>query len=166
MGAQQCMSDFGAATTNGSKIVIVRCSANSQQSWRLPSARINSGVVANGIAGECADNSVWHKAVTWAFNNSGAQQRAIGNDANIRTLAATPMCWTLAGGATTAGTPIALSACGAGIDQEFAQGPGINPWVTSVDGAAAGLCITDPSASTTNGTQLQITNCDTVPQQD
>ena len=29
-------------------------------------------------------------------------------------------------------------------------------WITSVDNAAAGLCVTDPSGSTTSGTQFQI----------
>lgn len=166
VGAQMCMSDFGAATTNGSKIVITGCSATAQQSWRLPPNRINSGVLANGIAGECADNSGGTKAVIWSCNNTGAQQWAIGNDANIRTLAASPLCWTLSGGSTASSTPITLTPCAGNIDQEFAQGPAANPWVTSVDGAAAGLCVSDPQGSTTNGTQLLITACNTNPQQD
>lgn len=165
IGASLCLSDIDARTANGSQIAVTTCATNPQQSWRLPPQRINSGVLANGISGECADNSGGTKAVIWSCDNSGAQQWAIGNDANIRTLS--NLCWTLNGGATAASTPIALTTCGGGIDQEFAQGPAINPWITSVDGAAAGLCVSDPNASTTNGTQLLITGCNnTNPQQD
>jgi RHS repeat-associated protein len=159
VGAKLCLSDLNASTTNGTQIVITGCARNPQQSWRLPPSRINSGVITSGVSGVCAANSAGTKAVTGSCDGDGGQQWAIGNDANVRTLAATPLCWTLNGGATASGTPLALSTCAGNIDQEFAQGPSIAPWITSVDNAAAGLCVTDPGGSTASGTQLQIATC-------
>jgi RHS repeat-associated protein len=158
VGVQDCLSDIGASTTNGTQIVITGCSSNAQQSWRPPPSRINSGVITSGVSGVCANDSAGTKAEIAACDASADEQWQIGNDANIRTQAASAVCWTLDDGDTSSGTSIVLASCGS-ADQEFAEGPADAPWITSVDGAAAGLCVTDPGGSATAGTQLDIASC-------
>ena len=153
-----CLSDPNASTTNGTQLVITPCTGATQQTWRLPPFRPSAGVLANNVAGECADNSGNTKAVIWACNSTAAQQWVDGNDANIRTVSG--LCMTLSGGATANNTPITLGTCASAADQQWAVGP--DGWILSTD---ADLYLSDNSASTTNGTQLIVAACNGSTQQ-
>jgi RHS repeat-associated protein len=161
VGAQDCLSDIGAATANGTQIVVTGCAANAQQSWRPPPPRINSGVITSGVSGVCADDSGGTDVEISACDSGTDQQWAIGGDANIRTLASSPLCWTLDNGDTSAGTGITLASCGS-TDQEFAQGPADAPWITSVDTAAGNFTYSydsdgDLATTSLGGTELSAT---------
>jgi RHS repeat-associated protein len=160
INAGMCASDPNASTTNGTQLIIAGCGSNTQQTWRLPPVRPNAGVLANGVSGECADNSGGTKAVIWSCNSTGAQQWVLGNDGNIRTVSG--LCLQLSGGSTSVNTVIALAACGGAADEQWAAGPGPASWITSTD---ANLCLSDPNASTTNGTQLIIAGCSSTASQ-
>jgi hypothetical protein len=64
-------------------------------------------------------------------------------------------------GATATGSPVGLVTCAkASTTQQWTQGPGNtveNTGASSADNVP--VCLTDPGASTTNGTQLQIQDC-------
>jgi hypothetical protein len=64
-------------------------------------------------------------------------------------------CLDTAGGGTAPGTLAVVNPCGGGGTQIWTQGP-----ADTLRNQASDLCLADPNASVTNGTQLQVLPCD------
>jgi RHS repeat-associated protein len=85
-------------------------------------------------------------------NGGDAQKWSIGSDHTVRVLG---MCLDTTGNATTSGTKVVIDTCNGDPTQQ---------WRTTTSGKLAlvannNLCLTDPSASATKGTQLTVAGC-------
>jgi RHS repeat-associated protein len=159
VNAAMCASDPSASTANGTQLIIAGCASplNTQQTWRVPRTLATDGALTSGVAGMCADNYTNTKAVVWTCNGTTPQDFVLAADGEIVT--SSGLCLELSGGATAANTTVVLAACTDAADQRWAVGPG-GAWIDAVATQGSQLCLTDPNASTTNGTQMTIYACD------
>jgi hypothetical protein len=131
-----------------------------------------TGVIRSAVFGKCLENEngligAENPAEIYTCNAKyGQQQWAVQPDGTIRIMAAAgelpPMprgqCLSAAG--TALNSEVELGNCTGSGTQWIYQSSGlvVNP--------ASGLCLDDPSGSTTDGTQLQIRACGTFPAQE
>ncbi|MFJ3302165.1 ricin-type beta-trefoil lectin domain protein [Streptomyces sp. NPDC086549] len=85
-------------------------------------------------------------------SSSTAQKWAIGTDGTVK---AGGFCLDTAGNATTTGTGVVADTCSTDTTQKWR----LTTTGTLVNAAKSTLCLTDPSASATKGTQLTLTTC-------
>ncbi|MCF3129503.1 polymorphic toxin-type HINT domain-containing protein [Streptomyces olivochromogenes] len=90
--------------------------------------------------------------VSACSSSSTAQKWAIGTDGTVK---AGGFCLDTAGNATTSGTGVVADACSTDATQKWR----LTATGTLVNAAKSTLCLTDPSASATKGTQLTLTTC-------
>ncbi len=83
---------------------------------------------------------------------AAGQKWSIGTDGTIRVQG---LCLDTTGNATTAGTKVVIDTCSADATQKWK----VSSAATLVSVAAPTLCLTDPSASATNATQLTLAAC-------
>ncbi|QUC56772.1 ricin-type beta-trefoil lectin domain protein [Streptomyces sp. A2-16] len=84
--------------------------------------------------------------------SAAAQKWAIGTDGTVK---AGGFCLDTAGNATASGTGVVADTCSTDATQKWR----VTSTGTLVNAAKATLCLTDPSASATKGTQLTLTTC-------
>jgi RHS repeat-associated protein len=160
--SKKCLVDPGGTTTGGTQLQIFTCTTNPQQRWRMPAVLAPAGAVASGITGECmedfgAGTTSGTKADINACDGFARQKFTIQDDETIRI---NGLCLDAAG--TAASSLVELDSCTSGnAAQIWAVGP--DGWVLN---PTSGKCLTDPGGTTTSGTQLQISACNTTPQQD
>ncbi|WP_152648592.1 ricin-type beta-trefoil lectin domain protein [Streptacidiphilus anmyonensis] len=94
------------------------------------------------------------RQVVWPCSSGNtSQQYTLGTDGTLKVLG---MCLDTTSGAKTAGTGIVINTCNsATTTQKWKTGPN-NQLVNT---GANNLCLTDPSGSTTNSTQLTVAAC-------
>ncbi|MCX3061561.1 ricin-type beta-trefoil lectin domain protein [Streptomyces beihaiensis] len=93
-----------------------------------------------------------NKVQVYTCNGTSAQKWSIGTDHTVRVHG---MCLDTTGNATTSGTKVVIDTCNGDPTQQ---------WRTTTSGKLAlaannNLCLTDPSASATKGTQLTVSGC-------
>lgn len=156
----RCMADPGASTKNGTWVELGLCQAGARDAWTLP-----AGLVLAGIPGKCMDDFRGGTANGTVVDISGCaqvkqQQWTVEPDSTIRV---SGKCLTLktAGGAL--GTPIVLDSCQAGNTSQH--------WTVNwfgggqLDGqieVSSGGCLSVPTMTAANGTQLTTGLCDTL----
>lgn len=148
-----CLTDPSGATTDGTQLEAVTCAAAAYQEWRLPED--TTGYVTSGVTGKCMDDrSSGTTAGTiediYSCNGSGAQDWTVdGWSFKVEGLCLEP-----SGAATAAGTGLVIETCATSTAQDWASGP--DGWIWN---SGAAKCAADPSNTTTNSTQLEITAC-------
>ncbi|SNX62823.1 RHS repeat-associated protein [Streptomyces sp. TLI_55] len=85
-------------------------------------------------------------------SSATAQKWTIGTDGTVK---AGGFCLDTAGNATTSGTGVVADTCSTDATQKWR----VTSTGTLVNAAKSTLCLTDPSASATKGTQLTLTTC-------
>jgi len=160
VNAAKCAADPDGTTTNGTQLSIAGCASplSTQQTWRVPGTLAPDGALTSGVSGKCADDSsssttAGNKIDSYTCNSSGAQDWTLAADGELQVLA---NCATIA--ATTADSLVELEPCTDAVTQKWAVGPS-GAWVEATDAGTSQLCLSDPSNSTTNGTQLEIIAC-------
>jgi hypothetical protein len=125
---------------------------------------VTTALASSVHPGPCIDNK--HSDITdgnpidvYTCNGTSAQQWTIEPDGTIRIAASTSYCLDVIGSGTRNGTLLDLHTCTSG---DTAQ-----QWQLLSDGeilnTRSGKCINDPTGSVTNGTRLQLWNCDGTP---
>ncbi|MGW2517195.1 ricin-type beta-trefoil lectin domain protein [Streptomyces sp. NPDC001617] len=90
--------------------------------------------------------------VNTCSSSSSAQKWTIGTDGTVK---AAGFCLDTASNATTSGTGVVADTCSSDATQKWR----VTSTGTLVNAAKSTLCLTDPSASATKGTQLTATTC-------
>lgn len=153
-GSGKCLDDTGGSTTNGTQMELLTCNAALSQEWRLP--QDVTGYVTNGVTAKCIDDAGdastnGTQVEIWSCNGAPAQSWTVANGWAIQINGA---CLEPSGAGTAGGTGLVIETCDNTSAQQWAVGP--NGWIWNVNAAK---CASDPSAATTNGTQLIITGC-------
>lgn len=91
-------------------------------------------------------------AVNTCSSSAAAQKWTVGTDGTVK---AGGFCLDTAGNATTSGTGVIAEACSSDATQKWR----VTSTGTLVNAAKNTLCLTDPSASATKGTQLTAATC-------
>ncbi|GAA0654135.1 hypothetical protein GCM10010193_00300 [Kitasatospora atroaurantiaca] len=123
-----------------------------------PAAGLPTGNVTSGLPGKCLDigNNAPNPADysmpadIWDCAATPGQTWTVGNDGTVKALG---KCLDVTNGGLTNRTPIQLYPC---------NGTGAQVWTQNAKGLMnpqSGLCLADPAASTTNGTQLILWTC-------
>jgi hypothetical protein len=111
-----------------------------------------TGVAAMCVDGAGNSSNAGNPVQLSTCANSNEQNWTIEPDGTIQL---NGLCLDTAGGGTAAGTLVVLDTCASATSsQQWTQGAG-----NTVVNTASGRCLDDPGASTTNGTQLQIWDC-------
>lgn len=140
---------------NGARIYIHDCHGGANQQWTLDTAGI--GLVRSAFAGKCLDNDLGRLA---NGNKIQIYDCNGGSNAQIWTVLGDGLvqfggwCLDVANKATAIRSPVLLSLCNGGTNQEWRIGPNfslINP--------VSGRCLDVPGSVTTNGTALWIFDC-------
>ncbi|MEU6280834.1 ricin-type beta-trefoil lectin domain protein [Streptomyces sp. NPDC047028] len=118
---------------------------------------IVTGFTLSGGGKLCVDDATssttpGNKVQVYTCNGTNAQKWSIGTDHTVRVLG---MCLDTTGNATTSGTKVVIDTCNGDATQQ---------WRMTTSGKLAlvannNLCLTDPSASATKGTQLTVSGC-------
>ncbi|MFF1908491.1 ricin-type beta-trefoil lectin domain protein [Kitasatospora sp. NPDC058218] len=123
-----------------------------------PATGLPTGNVTSGLPGKCLDagsnsagpDTFSMPADIWDCAATPNQTWTVGNDGTVKALG---KCLDVTGGGLTDGTPVQLYPC---------NGTGSQVWTQNAKGLLnpqSGLCLADPAASTTNGTQLILRTC-------
>jgi hypothetical protein len=126
--------------------------------WSVPAAPATgpAGPIPLNLGGKCLDDTGnrstnGNKVQVWTCTGGAAQLWTIARDGTIRIHG---KCLDVTGRSTQNGAKLQLWSCTGGLNQA---------WVPSefadLQGIASGRCLTDPTAGTHNGTQVQIQTC-------
>ncbi|WP_159104561.1 ricin-type beta-trefoil lectin domain protein [Plantactinospora sp. BB1] len=142
---------------NGAQMYIHDCHGGQNQDWRLDESGV--GLIRSAFAGKCLDNdrgvlANTNKVQIYDCNSGSSQIWAILGDGRVR-IGGT-YCLDVASYATANNSPVHLYACqaGAATNQEWRIGPNF-----SLVNPVSGRCLDVPGSNTTNGTALQIHDC-------
>lgn len=116
-----------------------------------------TGFTLSGGGTKCIDDAsgsttAGNKVQVYTCNGSTSQKWTLGTDGTLKVLG---MCLDTTGNATAAGTKVVIDTCNSDATQKWK----LTTKGTLVSNANSAVCLTDPSASATNGTQLTIATC-------
>ncbi|WUD76777.1 polymorphic toxin-type HINT domain-containing protein [Streptomyces sp. NBC_00510] len=118
---------------------------------------LSTGFTISGGGKRCIDDAggsttAGTKVQISTCSGSTSQKWTIGTDGTVKVLG---MCLDTVGNATTAGTLVVIDTCKTDATQKWK----VTTTGTLVSNANSAVCLTDPGASATNGTQLTIAAC-------
>jgi hypothetical protein len=126
--------------------------------WTVPAAA-NTGptsAIPLNLAGKCLDDTGnrstnGNKIQIWTCTGGTAQRWTIARDGTIRIHG---KCLDVTGRSTASGAKLQLWSCTGGLNQAW-----VPTEFANLQGVASAKCLTDPGATTRNGTQVEIETC-------
>ena len=154
-----CLTARGGGTANGTRLEIQGCTGGLDQRFIITPGLLLRATPINGPGGKCVDvlgdniGVNGSKVVAWdCLREANDQGWWATPNGSLTTLG---RCLNIVGNGTESLTKVELFDC---------NGTGGQQWVQQHDGLLlnpqSGLCLTDPTAGTTNGTVLHIESCD------
>jgi GH25 family lysozyme M1 (1,4-beta-N-acetylmuramidase) len=149
-----CLNGPSGSAANGTKPTIAACTNTTSkvnQHWTGPIAPISAGV-----PGMCMFRS-GSTAEIGTCGNYAVQYWDVASNAEI----AVQSSYCLTEGGTTAGSAVTVAKCANAASQHWTLAAA-GPIAEEIKSAASGLCVTEPSGATANGTHLVLGTCSTA----
>jgi hypothetical protein len=164
-GVGWCVDDPNWNTDPGTQLKDAPCTSTTAQQWLMPGNTTgpdtfpvvtNYGPVDSGLSGECMDAygssdgaSPGQIVAINACNGGLSQDWTVWSDGTVRVWT---MCMDTSGSGV--GALVELEDCDGAVSQDWTQQSN-----GSLKDSASGLCLEDPGATTTAGTQLDLDTC-------